>query len=146
MHHHPAHDKHLNMLHFKFKCTLFWGITHTHTHTHQNTRFLPYLLITVFLNCLHTFSESMPHILRTLHTNPKKHTQWAKPLNSPEISFFQNETLHSKQCYFFSKWDFVFKWHTQTIICIDIYKNQLNTDVLNVKHYDGCKTLLLHSS
>ncbi len=41
------------------------------------------LTITVFLNCLQTFSESMPHILRTLHTNTKKHTQWAKPLNSP---------------------------------------------------------------
>ncbi len=32
---------------------------------------------TVFLNCLHTFSESMPHILRTLHTNPKKKPQFS---------------------------------------------------------------------
>ena len=46
----------------------------------------------------------------------------------------------------FSKWYFVFKWHAQTIIWIDIYKNQVNTDVLNVKHYDERKTLLLHSS
>ena len=29
------------------------------------------------------FFESMPHNLRTLHTNQKTHTQWAKPLNSP---------------------------------------------------------------
>jgi len=39
--------------------------------------------LTVFLDCLHTFSERMPHILRTLHTNLKAHTQLAKPLNSP---------------------------------------------------------------
>ena len=29
---------------------------------------------TVFLDCLHAFSESMPHTLRTLHTNKKKKT------------------------------------------------------------------------
>ncbi len=129
--------------------------THAHTHTHTLTHSLTHSLtqewlsvtlsirmnITVVLNCLHRFSESMPHILRTLHTNPKNIHNGQNP------SFLlQNETSHSKQCYFFSKWDFVFKWHTQTIICIDIYKNQLNTDVLNVKHYDECKTLLLHSS
>ena len=36
-----------------------------------------------FFDCLHTFSESMPHTLKTLHTNQKTHTQWAKPLNPP---------------------------------------------------------------
>lgn len=40
-------------------------------------------LLQFFLDSLNTFSESMPHILRTLHTNQKTHTQWAKPLNSP---------------------------------------------------------------
>jgi len=39
--------------------------------------------ITVFLDCLHTFSERKPHILSTLHTNLKTLTQLAKPLNSP---------------------------------------------------------------
>ncbi len=62
---------------------------------------------TVFLNCLHTFSESMPHILRTLYTQIQKNTHNGQ---NPSI-LLQNETLHSKQCYFFSKWDFVFKWH-----------------------------------
>lgn len=30
--------------------------------------------ITVLLNCFYTFSESMPHFLRTLHTNKNTHT------------------------------------------------------------------------
>ncbi len=97
--------------------------------------------ITVFLNCLHTFSESMPHILRTLHTNPKKNTLGKTSQFSCKMKLYIQNNV-----FFFSKLYFVFKWHTQTIICIDIYKNQLNTDVLNVKHYDECKTLLLHSS
>ncbi len=100
-----------------------------------------FLSVTVFLNCLHTFSESMPHILRTLHTI-QKNTQWAK---TPQFSckmklYIQNNVISSQNGILFSN-----DTHT-TIICIDIYKNQLNTDVLNVKHYDECKTLLLHSS
>ncbi len=61
------------------------------------------LMVYSFLNCLHTFSESVPHILRTLHTIQKTHNG-----QNPSI-LLQNETLQSKQCYFFSKWDFVFK-------------------------------------
>ncbi len=53
--------------------------------------------------------------------------------------YIQNNVISSQNGILFSN-------DTQTIICIDIYKNQLNTDVLNVKHYDECKTLLLHSS
>jgi len=42
----------------------------------------------------------MPHALRTLHTNQKTHTHnWQNP-----SILLQNETLHSKQCYLFSKW------------------------------------------
>jgi len=67
----------------------------------------------VFLDCLHTFSESMPHTLRTLHT---KHTHTHTHNGKNPSIFLQNETLHSKQRYFFSEWYFVFKWHTQTII------------------------------
>ena len=37
-----------------------------------------WLEMTVFLDCLHTFSESVP-----LHTNPKSHAQWAKQLHAP---------------------------------------------------------------
>ncbi len=92
------------------------------------------IVYTHFLKACLIFSELYTQIQKNTHNG-----------QNPSI-LLQNETLHSKQCYFFSKWDFVFKWHTQTIICIDIYKNQLNTDVLNVKHYDECKTLLLHSS
>ena len=51
------------------------------------------MVITVFLDCLHTFSESMPHVLRTLHTNPKLHTQWAKPLTSPAKLNFTFKTM-----------------------------------------------------
>ena len=42
------------------------------------------LCITVFLDRLHTISGIMSRILKTLHTNPKTHTQRAKPLTSPE--------------------------------------------------------------
>jgi len=45
----------------------------------------------------HTFPASMPHTLRTLHTNLKTHNR-----KNPSI-LVQNETLHSKQCYIFSK-------------------------------------------
>src|SRR4029434_4864797 len=44
------------------QCKLFRDKdTHTHRHTY----------ITVFLDCLHTFFESMPRFLKTLNTNPK---------------------------------------------------------------------------
>ncbi len=97
----------------------------------------------------YSFSQLFTHIFwkHASYSQNSTHKSKKNTHNGQNPSIFlQNETLHSKQCYFFSKWDFVFKWHTQTIICIDIYKNQLNTDVLNVKHYDECKTLFLHSS
>ncbi len=97
----------------------------------------------------YSFSQLFTHIFwkHASYSQNSTHKSKKNTHNGQNPSILlQNETLHSKQCYFFSKWDFVFKWHTQTIICVDIYKNQLNTDVLNVKHYDECKTLLLHSS
>ncbi len=100
------------------------------------------VLLLQFFSIVYTHFLKACLIFSELYTQIQKNTHNGQ---NPSI-LLQNETLHSKQCYFFSKWDFVFKWHTQTIICIDIYKNQLNTDVLNVKHYDECKTLLLHSS
>jgi len=39
------------------------------------------------------FSISMPHILRTLHTNLKTPTQWAKPLNSSAKWNFTLKTM-----------------------------------------------------
>ena len=75
-------------------------------------------------------------ILSELYTQIKKHTHNGQ---NPSI-LLQNETLHSKQCYFSSKWYFVFKWQTQTIIWIDIYKNQLNSDVLNLQFLPNAYT------
>ena len=54
--------------------------------------------------------------------------------------YIQNNVMSSQNGILFSN-----DTH-KTIIWIDIYKNQVNTDVLNVKHYDEWKTLLLHSS
>ncbi len=74
------------------------------------------LSFTVFLNCLHTFSESMAHFLKTLNTNTKTHT------------------LHKS----LAKANTAFK----TMLCLlDISQNQLNTDLLNEKHYEKRKTL-----
>ena len=104
--------------------------------------------ISMISGILQFFSIVYTHFLKACLIFSELYTQMQKNTHNgqnPSI-LLQNETLHSKQCYFFSKWYFVFKWHTQTIIWIDIYKNQLNTDVLNVKHYDEWKTLLLHSS
>jgi len=54
--------------------------------------------------------------------------------------------LYIQKIFISSQNVILFSNDTQTIIWIDIYKNQMNTDVLNVKHYDQWKTLLLHSS
>ncbi len=42
--------------------------------------------------------------------------------------YSQNNVISSQNGILFSN-------DTQTVICIDIYKNELNTDVLNVKHW-----------
>ena len=50
-----------------------WGRGTAH---HSSTAWLS---VTVCLDCLHTFSESVPHTLRSLHTNHKKtHTQFVQ--------------------------------------------------------------------
>ncbi len=54
--------------------------------------------------------------------------------------YFQNNVISSQNGILFSN-----DTHTNHHMYRH-YKNQLNTDVLNVKHYDECKTLLLHSS
>ena len=102
----------------------------TFHHQNDSTSNL-YKAFTVFLNCLHTFFESMPHFLKTLNTNPKTTSH---KMQNP-LYLLQNATLLSKQCYVTSKGYFVFKWQTQTIIWVDISKHRLNTDVLNGKHY-----------
>jgi len=56
-------------------------------------RFTYLASFTVFLDCLHIFSERMPHILRTLHTNLKTLTQLAKLLNSPAKWNFTLKTM-----------------------------------------------------
>ena len=94
--------------------------------------------------CAYSFSPLFTHIFWKHASCSQKATQIKKHTHigqHPSI-LLQDESWHSKQCYFFSKWYFVFKWHTQTIIWIDIHKNQLNTDMLNVKCYDEWKALL----
>src|SRR4029434_4413794 len=49
------------------------------------------LCITVFLDCLHTFFESMPRFLKTLNTKPL--TQNAKPFISPAKCNFAFKTV-----------------------------------------------------
>ena len=71
-----------------------------------------------------SFSQNSKHKSRN-HTHK---------MQNPTL-LLQNATLPSKQCYVSSKWYFVFKWHTQTIIWVDTSKHLLNTDVLKGKHY-----------
>lgn len=72
-------------------------------------------------------SELYPQIKEDTHTH-----HWQNP-----SLLLQNETFISKCC-------FVFKRHTRAVISIDIYKNQLNTDVLSVKHWDEWKNIIMH--
>ncbi len=85
---------------------LAWAIlqiSHTLTLTLTLTQMCAFS-ITVFLNCLHTFSESMPHILRTLHTNPKKtHTMGKTPQFSCKMKLYiQNNVISSQNGILFS--------------------------------------------
>lgn len=50
-----------------------------------------HILTSCYITFFHSFSESMPHTVRTLHTNQKTHTQCAELFNSP------------------AKWNFTFK-------------------------------------
>ena len=54
--------------------------------------------IAVFLDCLHTFSESMPHTLRTLYTNQKNiHTMGKTPQFSCKLKLHIQNNVTSSQ-------------------------------------------------
>jgi len=74
--------------------------------------------ITVFLGRLHTFSERMP-----------LHKQILNKTHTPQFSckmklYIQNNVISAQNCILFSN-----NMHKPS------YKNQLNTDMLNGKHF-----------
>lgn len=81
------------------------------------------LTITVFLSCSHTFSESMPHTLRTLHTNQKTLTMGKTPLFSRKNEMFkiQNSVMSSQNGILFSN---------------DAHKPSYEYMKILIKHYD----------
>ena len=87
-------------------CLKFWRL---------EKRFCSLRVSLQFFSIVYTHFLKACLMLSELYTQIKKHTHNGQ---NPSI-LLQNETLHSKQCYFFSKVYFVFKWKTQTIIWID---------------------------
>ena len=73
----------------------------------------------------------LPRFLKTLNTNPKTTHTKCKTLyiSCKMLLCFQNNVMSPQKGILF------LKWHTQTIIWVYISKHQLNTDVLNGKHY-----------
>lgn len=90
----------------------------------------------------YSFSQLFTHIFWKHTSYSQNSTHKSKNTHTQKAKLLQSETLRSELCNVFSKWYFVFKWHTQTIIWKYISKNQLNTDVLNGKHYYEWKTLV----
>ncbi len=115
-------------------CHMHYSISHIHWEFKRG--------ITVFLNCLHTFSESMAHFLKTLNTNTRTITQTQNSTNRLQ----KQHSFKTMFCLLKMKFCLqVTHTHTHTIKWTDISKEQLNTHVLNGKHYDEQKTLIILS-